>query len=171
MGRRGPKRTPTIILRNRGSWLAGQRRDADFPRGAPEPPDWLAGEARAAWDRLVPMLMERGVLTRADASALACLSIAWGRLAEAEAVIAREGLTVTTITGGVKQHPAVQISAAAWGQVVRGCALFGLDPADRSSVTGAGPPLRDDDALAEQGRLLWEQMKQAKGIHNDRRRA
>lgn len=174
MGKRGPKRTPTLILRQRGSWLAGTRAgEPQFASGAPEPMGELDMEARRVWDRLLPMLLERGVVTRADGLALTCLCRAWSRFAAAEALLAKDGLTTTTALGGIKPHPAVAISNAAWAQIVKGCAMFGINPADRSSVTPAGPPAYDDDAMADAGAALMEEIrrKQQKGKKRGKRSA
>ena len=72
MGRRGPRPTPTAILKARGSWRAKTRKDEPQPAASiPDPPDWLAPVARAFWDQLVPELAALGLLTRVDGFALA----------------------------------------------------------------------------------------------------
>lgn len=170
MGKRGPKKTPTIILRKRGSWLANTRKDEpEMPAGVPECPSWLRGEAKQEWDRVVTLLQGRGILTKADGGALVCLCMAWLRFVQAESVLSREGLVVTTITGGTKAHPCVAISSTAWSQYIKACSLFGLSPADRSNVAPA-PQQAYDDALADQGALLLEELKK-KGVLKHGRRS
>lgn len=74
MGRRGPKPTPTSILRSRGSWLANHRPDKNGPESAvPDPPTWISEEGMAWWQDIAPMLAEYGVLTNWDQDALALL--------------------------------------------------------------------------------------------------
>lgn len=146
MGTRGPKPTPTITLRNRGSWRASARKNEPrLPVEAPEAPNWLKGEAKREWNRLVPILMEAGVLTLADRGALAMTCQSWADYLRAKDVVDKEGITVETATGGTKVHPAVTIQRAAWAQYIKGCALFGIDPADRSSVKAA-PKAEAEDA-------------------------
>jgi len=141
LAKRGPKKTPTKLLLARGSRLGTLRQSTELllPLVAPDPPDFLSVEARAEWDRLVPVLIGNGILAAVDRGALACTCQAWGRYVEAERRLSIEGLTVTTLAGGTKPHPCVSISATAWSQYIKGCALFGIDPADRSNVTRAEP--------------------------------
>ena len=47
MGKRGPKPTPTAVLKLRGSTLVSKRREAlevQGPEGVPDCPDWLTGQ-------------------------------------------------------------------------------------------------------------------------------
>ena len=52
--------------------LTGSRRAADRPLepmpepGTPVCPEWLQGEARSLWGRIVPELVELGVMTKLD---------------------------------------------------------------------------------------------------------
>ena len=149
MGKRGPKPTPTITLRERGSWLAGTRQnEPKLPVEAPDCPEWLSGEAKKEWDRLVPILLEAGVLTKADRMALVMLCKAWARYLQAERRVERDGITVKTQFGAMKPHPAIAIANAAWAQLAKACAMFGIDPADRSSIKAAPKP-EAEDAEAE----------------------
>ena len=94
MGKRGPKPTPTNILKLRGSTLVSKRREASEvqgPEGMPDAPDWLDDEARAAWDRLAPMLDGMGILTRVDENALARYCRLWSRWRKMEAFIEEKG--------------------------------------------------------------------------------
>lgn len=79
----GPPRTPTAILKLRGSWLARYRPDRELGQSIPVRPDWLDGEAAAHWDRILPDLATFGVLQSVDAFALSryCVMLAeWHRL-------------------------------------------------------------------------------------------
>lgn len=65
MGKRGPKATPTAILKVRGSWRANERKDEpelvveDFP-----PPGWLSDDALLHWPDLCDNLRGMGVLSK-----------------------------------------------------------------------------------------------------------
>ena len=86
MGSRGPLRTPTPILRARGSWLANHRSD-DAPKpahGRPTCPRWLKGEARKKWQQLMPLLEELGILAKLDGGALSRYAVLWQRWREME---------------------------------------------------------------------------------------
>jgi phage terminase small subunit len=81
MAKRGPKKTPTAILEKRGSWLA-KTRDGEpiVDAGYPPCPDWIKGEAREIWDRIVPELVNLGVMTKLDGFAFSryCVySVLW----------------------------------------------------------------------------------------------
>ena len=47
------------------------RDEIELPPGVPEKPDWLNKFAAAEWDRLVPLLMDYGILSDVDGAALA----------------------------------------------------------------------------------------------------
>ncbi len=90
MGRRGPKPTPTPILKLRGSTLATQRREeseVQGPTGRPECPKWLDADARSAWEELIPMLESMRVLTPIDGNALARDCRQRSRWRKAESII------------------------------------------------------------------------------------
>jgi phage terminase small subunit len=73
MGKRGPRPTPTALLRLRGSPLATKRRaatEAKGPAGARDRPEWLDDDAKAVWDQLVPQLAAMQVLSRIDRNAV-----------------------------------------------------------------------------------------------------
>lgn len=88
MARPGPKRTPTKILKMRGSWLAGVR-DVEPQPGAGDPitPDWLTDpEAVACWRWATEQLRGMGMLHLADQRRLESLCqnyAVWVRCAKA----------------------------------------------------------------------------------------
>ena len=141
MGRRGPPPTPTAILAARGSRRATQGREHEpvVHPGRPECPDWLDEEAKSAWAQLVPVLESMGVLTRADAHALAryCqLLIRWKR---AELFIQKYGETypVKSARGMVKMFfawPQVGIAHKLSLALTKLEQEFGLTPSARSRV-------------------------------------
>lgn len=65
--------------------------DLQPPEGAPDCPDWLDEEAKAAWGRLIPMLQAMGVLSRIDGGALARYCVYWSRWRKAEEFIQKNG--------------------------------------------------------------------------------
>lgn len=72
MGSRGPSKTPTAVLAQRGSWRAAQRAHEPRPVEGPiHPPVEFSAEEWVLWDRLVELLTGMQVLTSADVFALA----------------------------------------------------------------------------------------------------
>lgn len=143
MAKPGPKRTPTPILKMRGSWLAGQRDgEPAVPDTEPAMPDWLDAEAAAEWDRLVPVLRHMGLLSVADQGMLAALCVAWGRLVEA---VRDERIG----TSNWQQRSALAARVNAASKTYVGLAAeFGLSPAARSRVQVSSPEPQDVPAGA-----------------------
>jgi len=108
----------------------------------PTPPDWLVGEGRALWDRVVAELAPYNILRPVDGPALACYCLAWQRLVEARAIVRREGMLIETEHGS-RRHPAIQIAEAASKELRIWSAEFGLTPAGKLRL--AAPPGQDDD--------------------------
>lgn len=74
MGLRGPKPTPTAVLKLRGSWRAGTREHEPAPDKAPVVmPQWLTPEAKREWKAVAPALRKMGVIQRSDTATLARL--------------------------------------------------------------------------------------------------
>jgi len=124
MGKRGPKPTPTPILRLRGSRLADSRHDTPgLPSEIPECKE-LHNSAQEHWDRQIKILQEMKVLTRADGEALAryCyLLAAWDRLtAQFDSLPVDEWI-----------HHAMKLAPG----LSKLEACFGFTPADRTRVS------------------------------------
>jgi P27 family predicted phage terminase small subunit len=147
MGRRGPPKKPETEKR-----LAGTlRRDRATPStpavvvplGAPERPEYLSRAARGAWDRLVPVLLERG-LSPADWPSLEGLVNSYARAREAQADIDERG-TLATTGQGLRLNPSVKVAEKAWAEVRAFSERFHLDPASRGRPTA--PPTNKAGAL------------------------
>jgi P27 family predicted phage terminase small subunit len=93
-------------------------------REIPKPPAWLSKDAKAEWRRVVPSLIERGVLDTGDLANLEnyCLSV--GRVREIEREIAK-GYDLALDRAQQKAIATVRLLAG----------LFGLTPVDRSRPT------------------------------------
>ena len=92
MAKRGPKPRRKLPM-------------ADPLTGIPDKPDWLDPIASEEWDRLVAILTERRVLSRADGMALALLCSTYGSWRTAVSELAKAGPTTETATGAPKQSP------------------------------------------------------------------
>ena len=142
MGQRGPRPTPTAILKLRGSTLVTPEREASEvhgPTGTPDRPEWLDDQAKAAWDELAPLLEAMGVLTRIDGNALARYCRLWSRWRKMEAFIEEKGemYPLRTEDGGVKcfqQWPQVAIANKLAQQLTRLEQEFGLTPSARTRI-------------------------------------
>jgi P27 family predicted phage terminase small subunit len=140
MAGRRPK--PTALKKLMGN--PGKRKlnekEPVVPKGIPEMPRFLNTEGRAEWRRIVPILLDMGVLTVADGKALAAYCSAYAQLAKAEAAIEKYGLICATAvdpdTGVVelKINPAVRIKSDAMRHLKSFLIEFGLTPAARSRL-------------------------------------
>lgn len=75
----------------------------------PEMPKGMSTFARREWKRVVPLLLELGMLTNLDRAVLEGYCEAYGESKQAQKIIRRFGLTVVNSRGDVKPHPAVGI--------------------------------------------------------------
>ena len=153
MGKRGPKPTPTPILKLRGSWRGKVRDELDMGHEAPEMPEWLSGEAEKCWDRLCPLLHRAGLATEANRETLAMVCIAYADFVEADQQFSKmrmkdggRAFVVKTKAGGWKQNPLLHVRERAWSQFLKGAACFGLTPADLASVRAVEKPTTDEKA-------------------------
>ena len=71
MGQRGPAKTPTAVLDQRGSWRGKIRKGEPTAHGAPVMPDDLDENERAVWQRVVPRLVAMGVAGEVDSDMIA----------------------------------------------------------------------------------------------------
>jgi len=140
MGRRGPKPTPTALLKLRGSRLAAER-EANEPkvgRGRPAMPTWLMPAAKAIWRHVSAELEQMGLLTTADGDALARYCQTLARWVRAQRIIARRGETFATKTTAghptIKLRPEVGLVKGLAVELAKLEASFGLTPSARASL-------------------------------------
>jgi len=158
MGQRGPAPTPSGILKLRGSRKLENRKLEPKPdQRSPIRPAWLKGEARKAWESLVPQLKKMGVLTRIDRNALARYCDMWRRWRELCEFIDINGTTLPlkkrdgTIYD-IKQLPHAKQETQLRDQLLRLEKEFGLTPSARARMTSdIEQPSKVDELRAKYG--------------------
>lgn len=159
MGKRGPRPTPTAVLRARGSRRADRnpdRLEPEPPPGPPECPAWLNADAKVVWDQMVALLGEMGVLTKADGNALARYATMFVQWRQAQEFVLKHGFVYplksgTGVVKGFGQFPQVAIAARLSLALLKIEAEYGLTPSSRARIdVNAGDGLPEDSAwLAE----------------------
>lgn len=144
MAKRGRKPKPTALKELEGN--PGKRplnKNEPKPEAAPEagaPPKHLSDHAKAEWRRLYEPLRRCNLLTVADLPAFEAYCVSYGRAKEADEIIEREGLTITTPNQHKQAHPCVSISRQERFLAKAFLIEFGLTPASRSRIASAGTP-------------------------------
>jgi len=110
---------------------------------APAAPSWLSGEAKKEWRRVVPVLIERRILTTGDLGSLENYCTAIGQIREMETILQKQG-HVIDIDGTPKRNPAVGIQADAMTRARLLAAELGLTPVSRSRPAVRGESAGDD---------------------------
>lgn len=105
---------------------------ADPIRKVPTPPKDMTSEAKAEWRRVMPVLVERRVLSAADIHAVERFCEATGDIRIARAAIDLHGAYVENRLGELKRHPAFATLREATAESRRWAAELGLSPASRS---------------------------------------
>jgi len=100
----------------------------------------MTDEAKAEWKRVMPVLVERRVLSQADIGAVERFCEASGDIRIARAAIAADGAYVQNRLGELKRHPAFATLRESTAEARRWAAELGLTPASRNRA-GA----HDDD--------------------------
>jgi P27 family predicted phage terminase small subunit len=162
VGKRGPKPTPTAILKRRGTHRKDRTRGEPTPEGAaPPPPVWLLPEAKAEWARLEPELARMKLLTAVDWGQFAAYCQAFAHWKAAEEWMQQNG-TVATFRddkGNVKYMQAVpQMSIAhkSLELMKKFAAEFGLTPSARSRLNVG--TVKDKDKGASGGNDLDKEL-------------
>ncbi|MGA0617412.1 phage terminase small subunit P27 family [Paracoccus sp. KR1-242] len=96
-------------------------------------PEWLAEEARKEWDRVMPILLDRKILTDADLGGLENYCICIGRVRETEAKIQIE-------TDPEMMLKLIRVQDKAMASARQLAAELGLTPVSRSR-----PAIREDE--------------------------
>lgn len=124
--------------------------DLSLDQKRPQRPQWLNGEAKKCWERLVPILHKAGLATELNRETLALLCSAWADFVDAEAQLTaaknKDGsraLLIQTASGSVMENPLLHVRKRAWDQVMKAAACFGLTPADLSSVRAVEKPAEE----------------------------
>jgi P27 family predicted phage terminase small subunit len=106
------------------------------PADLPKPPSHLAPETQAWWIRVVSDYE----LGEHHLRLLEAVCDAWDRTCEARAVLAREGLTISTKDGGKRRHPAADIERDSRTAFFRGLRELDLDAEAPPERPGWRPP-------------------------------
>jgi P27 family predicted phage terminase small subunit len=99
-----------------------------------EPPEELAGESLKEWQRAAPLLLNAGVLTQIDRTALKALCICYARWIDAEKHVRKEGCVVSGSTGSLVMNPYVRVASQALEQMRSLMSDFGMTPAARTRI-------------------------------------
>jgi P27 family predicted phage terminase small subunit len=146
MAGRRPKPTALKVLQGNPGKRKLNRSEPSTRRGAPDRPMFLTESAIAAWDHIVPLLLEMNVLTTSDGFALANLCMAFARWQEAEAAITEHGVvckvpvmdkTYELVGWKITKNPACTVAMACQKEMRAQLSAFGLDPSSRSRIKGA----------------------------------
>ena len=136
MGKRGPKPTPTAILKARGSWRADKRDTLDaqntIPVKPPRCPIWLGTKGRQVWRYYAKRLANAGVLTELDRTTLALFCDAVEQYLQARDEL--DSNYYTNAAGQLKSHPGLKIRNQAWSMVLKAGAELGLSPSARAGL-------------------------------------
>lgn len=153
MGLRGPPPQSAHILAMRGSSLAASRA-AGEPQPEARPPSlprWLPPDARPVWREVIRQLKGMGILSRADANAIARyvqMFVQWVKLEE---FLNANGMTYV-VRGrgkknaagerelgpiiGVRTYPQVRIAKHLVGEILKIEDRIGLSPSARARLGG-----------------------------------
>jgi len=147
MGNRGPKPTPTIELKKRGSWLINNRADEPEPESSiPACPIWLKGEARIEWKRITKELSKLGMISELDKAVLVDYCRSWEEYCEACKMIDtgeyKDKFTETS--GGKALHPALKLRDNAMTRIHKAASHFGLSPACRVGLKAQPKQTKDN---------------------------
>ena len=101
-------------------------------------PAWLSPDAQAEWNRVMPIIVERRILTVADLGSFENYCIAIGTVREMDRHLQKNG-HVYELEGAFKRNPAVGVQSDAMTRARLLAAELGLTPVSRSR-----PSVRED---------------------------
>ena len=139
MGKRGPAKTPTAILKLHGSRRAeGRTGEPTPPAGRPKCPTFLSPYAKTTWKALVPMLDQMGVLSLIDGRTLARYCELWAKWRDLAQFVQKNGTAYEYVTQSGESHwrafPQAKDLSSISDSLLRLEKQFGLTPSARASL-------------------------------------
>lgn len=113
---RGRKPIPDTIKLAKGTLRKSRKRNTPKSSGIPKCPFNLRTIAGRKWKEVVSGLSRLGLIDEIDKTHIEAYCTAYQMAREADAVIAKEGMSYETPLGP-KKHPACQVSSDAWSRV------------------------------------------------------
>lgn len=114
--------------------------DTDALTKAPPAPAYLSAQAKAEWRRIMPQLIARRIITRADLAGVEAYASAVGICRQLEEQRALAGGVIDKVAFGIWNRAAQTARQLA--------AEYGLTPTSRARIGTAAPDDDDDDPLA-----------------------
>jgi P27 family predicted phage terminase small subunit len=111
----------------------------------PDMPDWLDEDAVCEWNRLLPELADRGMLTVFDMAAFAMYCQCWSQIKDATIRLRMDGMVVKGSTGQDRVNPLAQHIKELYVQLRAYATEFGFTPSSRARVDISGGDTEDDD--------------------------
>jgi len=144
MGKRGPRKTPTAVLKLHGSRKLEQRgNEPTPPSGRPTCPTFLSKYAKTTWRSIVPHLEAMGVLSKIDGRTLARYCELWSRWRDLAQFIQENGSAYEYVTQGGENHwrpyPQSREFIQTAEAMLRIESHFGLTPSARASLKVDNP--------------------------------
>lgn len=107
---------------------------------APTCPGHLSKEAKAEWRRIMPILINLGIMTKIDRAALAAYCQSYGRWVEAEKKADEKGPVIKSPTGDIRTNPYLVVANRAMDNMRKFLVEFGMTPSSRSRITAEKKP-------------------------------
>ena len=132
MGKRGPKRQPTKILKLHGSRWAKGRSDIEVETEIPACPDGLGEIGRQHWADIVPRIAKKAILSDIDWPKLKIMCRIWERLETLEP--AAKLPVKRSKTGGTQTNEAFYAVEKLWLLYDRYSSQFGMGASNRAGM-------------------------------------
>lgn len=132
--RRKTSKTKRLQGEKRPSRLKETAAERAASIGPPRMPAGLSPAVQRLWRRVVPCLIEAGLVNQLDELALVDMFATAVRLAEARAIIEKDGLIIEGYRRSKVKHPAAQLEREYRNALMSWARLFGLVPAARGRI-------------------------------------
>lgn len=130
MGKRGPAPESNVVRLRKG------RPTLNVPQAVPsvpDPPEWLAGDARDMWELVRPELERLELVGRIDLGVLAAYCHCWAMWRQHEVALAESPYTEGSMGQRVR-HPAHDMALARLKEMRQLAVQLGLTPAARQRM-------------------------------------
>ena len=144
MGKRGPQKTPTDVLAQRGSWLAKRPERQNEAKVEPTPiipacPEWVSPAGREHWQSVAHEIHACGLMTRVDVQTVGMLCDALAEYVKLRDSEDNGERCVYTSTGDARRNPIWQAVRDARADVIRLIRECGMSPASRAGMVLVQP--------------------------------